>query len=291
MGSNWRDLKVQGRIGIAAAENELVVEVLEALPNTIEMVYLFGNEAMISTLVGNAVCAYTIVHCETNEEASLKACQYAKAGTIDCVMKGAVDTSVFLKAVLKELKTERRLTHVALFEDTHYHKPFIVSDVAMNIAPDVQTFESIIANACEVANAIGVPQPKVALLAAKEKVEEKMPITKTYQAVKQACATINARISGPLSLDVALRKEAAAIKGLHDDVCGDADILIMPDIEAGNIFYKTMTTFTDASVASLIMGATTPLVLTSRADGLQTRMDSIMLAMLLGGKKNENISH
>lgn len=282
---DWRNQKISGNIGIAVAESEIVLEVLDCLPDGVEKVYLFGNKNIISTLIGNHMRNIIVVHEEDPFEACNLACVYVKEKKVQCLMKGSIDTNIFLKSVLAHLRTKERLTHVALINHSNYHKPFVVSDVAMNIAPDRQTFTSIINNATLISKSIGVEIPKIALLAAKEKVEEKMPITLVYQGVKEDFANSNVAISGPLSLDVAINSTAAKIKKVNDEVAGNADILIMPTIEAGNIFYKTITTFTDASVASLIMGASCPIVLTSRADSIQTRLDSIILAMLVEGVK------
>lgn len=282
---DWRKQKISGNIGIAVAESEIVLEVLDYLPEGVNDIYLFGNEKIITKLISKDKDNITIVNVEDPKEACNRACEYVKEKKVQCLMKGSVDTSIFLKAVLTHLRTNERLTHIALLSHSNYHKPFVVSDVAMNIAPDRVTFKSIINNASRISKAIGVEVPKIALLAAKEKIEEKMPITLMYQEVKEDFTGENLVISGPLSLDVALNATAAKIKNVTDRVAGDADIIIMPTIEAGNIFYKTMTTFTDASVASLIMGATCPIVLTSRADSMQTRLDSIKLAMIVEGGK------
>ncbi|MGL5978113.1 MAG: phosphate acyltransferase [Erysipelotrichaceae bacterium] len=272
---------IQGRIGIACAEDAQLLAMFEDATLSYEQLYVFGNKEIIQELLPKQVSRVTIVDCESAQAACEQACAFAAKGQVDVVMKGLVDTSIFLKAVLAKLKTPQRLSHVTRFHAEHYHKPFLVSDCAMNIAPDVSTFVNIIASAVDAAKRLGVSTPRVALLAAKEKVDAKMPITQIYQEVIAQTEHLDAIIEGPLALDNALSYESAKIKKITSRVCGDADILIMPDIESGNIFYKTMNLFASTSCAGVIVGASVPVVVTSRADSIANRVDSLALALAL----------
>jgi phosphate butyryltransferase len=202
-------------------------------------------------------------------------------------MKGLLDTSVILKAALNKetgINAGRLASHVAVMECARYHKLFLVTDAAINIAPDVPAKLDIIANAVQVAKALGVETPKVALLAAVEKVNfEKMPCTADAAIITQ----MNRRgqlkgclVDGPLALDNAVSAESARIKKIASEVAGDADVLVTPDIEAGNVLYKSLLDLGGAKGAGLVMGAAKPIVLTSRADTAETKLASIALASL-----------
>jgi phosphate butyryltransferase len=210
-----------------------------------------------------------------------------RAGEADMLMKGVLDTSILLKAALNKengLNAGRLTSHVAVMEVPTYHKLLIVTDAAINIAPDLAGKLDIIANAVQVARAIGLANPKVALLAAVEKVNwDKMPCTADAAIITQ----MNRRgqlkgciVDGPLALDNAVSAESAQIKKIVSEVAGDADILVAPDIEAGNILYKCLLDLGQAKGAGIVVGASKPIVLTSRADSAETKLASIALAAL-----------
>jgi phosphate butyryltransferase len=204
-------------------------------------------------------------------------------------MKGIIDTALLLKAVLNKetgINAGRLASHVAVMEVPTYHKLFIVTDAAINIAPDLPAFVDIIGSAGAVSRALGIDMPKVALLAAMEKVNpDKMPCTAMAAILTQMNRRgqiKNCIVDGPLALDNAISAESARIKKIVSDVAGDADILVVPDIEAGNILYKCLLDLAGAKGAGLVMGAAKPIVLTSRADTAETKLASIALAALTG---------
>ncbi len=230
---------------------------------------------------------YEIIDIEDKVEASKEAVKRVSQSNDAILMKGLVDTSVILRAALAKeegLRGKNRLSHVSVMETTHYHKLITMSDGAMNIAPDADIKKEIIENAVEVTMALGIEKANVAALAAVEKTNEKMQATLDANTLK-ALPFEHATVDGPFALDNAINKEAAAHKGITSPMAGDADILLMPMIEAGNIFYKSMMFLSDAKSASVIMGATHPIVLTSRADTFETKFHSIALAALIAAIK------
>jgi len=205
-------------------------------------------------------------------------------GKADVLMKGKVGTSELLKAVLNKeygLRTGRLLSHFALFEVDTYHKLIAVTDVAMNIAPKLDEKIVILNNAVEVLNKLGIPEPKVAVLGAVEQVNTSMDATldAALLSVMNVRGQIkNCLVDGPLAFDNAVSTESARHKEIKSEVAGDTDMLLMPDIEVGNVLYKTLVFFAKAKVASMIVGAAAPIVLTSRSDSEQAKFDSILLA-------------
>ncbi len=204
----------------------------------------------------------------------------------DVLMKGKVSTPVLLKAVLNKewgLRTGRLLSHFALFEVTTYHKLIAVTDVALNIAPNLKDKIAILNNSVSYLNKLGIEQPKVAVLGAVEMVNESMQATldaALLSKMNQRDQIKNCIIDGPLAFDNAVSTESARHKGIKSEVAGDTDLLLMPDIEVGNVLYKSLVFFAKAKVASVILGASAPIVLTSRSDSKESKFYSILLAVL-----------
>ncbi|TLX71538.1 bifunctional enoyl-CoA hydratase/phosphate acetyltransferase [Labilibacter sediminis] len=202
------------------------------------------------------------------------------------LMKGKVATPVLLKGVLNKewgLRTGRLLSHFALFEVDTYHKLIAVTDVAMNIAPNLQDKIAIINNSVSYLNVMGIAKPKVAVLGAIEMVNENMQATldaALLSKMNQRDQIRNCIIDGPLAFDNAVSFESAKHKNIKSAVAGDTDLLLMPDIEVGNVLYKSLVFFAKAKVASVILGAKTPIVLTSRSDSEESKYHSILLAAL-----------
>ncbi len=228
---------------------------------------------------------YTIIDEADKVEACRKAVKLVRDGQADVVMKGLVDTSIILKAVLDKeigLRESPVLSHVAVFEVPGYDRLFYLTDAAMNIAPDLETKKHILRNAVKVAHALGNENPVACALCAVEKVNPKMQATLDAAALVEAnrageidgCTVI-----GPLALDNAISPEAAKHKGITDPNAGKADILLVPAIEVGNVFYKSMVFMAKAKNAGVIVGAKAPVVLTSRADSDETKLSSIALAL------------
>lgn len=199
-------------------------------------------------------------------------------------MKGLVSTADFLRAILNKeagLRKGDMLSHVGFFDPKTYHKVIALTDAAQNIAPTLPEKITIINNAVEVFQHLGFPNPKVAMLAAVEVVNPKMESTLDSAVLTQMNRRNQIKgciIDGPLSMDIAVSKESADHKGLVSEVAGDADMLVVPNIEVGNVLYKTLTYLSGASVAAMIMGASVPIVLTSRADSDRSKLLSIALA-------------
>ena len=201
-------------------------------------------------------------------------------------MKGSLHTDELLAAVVSSstgLRTERRISHVFVMDVPTYHKVLLVTDAAINIAPDLDTKRDICQNAIDLAHALGNKTPKVAILSAVETVRAK--ISSTVEAAALCKMAERGQISGaildgPLALDNAISEEAAKTKGIESEVAGDADILLAPDLEAGNILAKQLTFLAHADAAGIVLGARVPIVLTSRADNVRSRMASCGVAVL-----------
>lgn len=233
---------------------------------------------------------YKCVYKEDKVQSSLEAVRLVSSGQAHMVMKGLVDTSIILKAVLNKevgLRAGTVLSHVAVFDIPSYHKILMVTDAAMNIAPDIETKKQIVENALVVSKALDIEMPKVGVICAKEKVNEKMPATLEAQKLVEMNESGNLAgclVGGPFALDNAVSKEAARIKGINHPAAGDCDILLMPQIEAGNVLYKALNFLCQAQSAGIIVGAKAPVILTSRADSDEDKLNSIALGVLMAAK-------
>lgn len=215
-----------------------------------------------------------------------KAIKLINDGEADILMKGNVSTSVLLKGVLNRewgLRSSKLLSHFSIFEIEAYHKLLAITDVAMNIAPDLKEKLGIINNSVDYMEKIGIKNPKIAVLSAVESVKEAIPSTMDAAILSK----MNERgqikkciVDGPLAFDNAINQESAEHKGIKSKVAGDADLLLVPNIEAGNILYKTLGFFTNSKLAAVILGAKAPIVLTSRADSEEAKLYSIYLAAI-----------
>lgn len=285
-------------IAVAAAED---VEVLKAVEEAVRMgianFLLFGDKKAIEDMV----CSHQFELKESvikDAKDLAESCKLAVAavrdGEADVVMKGLVPTSTILKAILNKeggLRTGNVLSHVAVFEVDGFNRLFFVTDAAMNISPDLQTKAEIIRNSVDVANAIGITQPKVAPIAAVEVVNPEMPATVEAALLSKMAERgqiKGATIDGPLALDNAISLEAARHKGIQSQVAGLADILVVPNIEVGNVLYKSLVYFARAKLAALVVGAKAPVVLTSRADSHEAKLYSIALAVLTAQYMSSN---
>lgn len=220
-------------------------------------------------------------------EAVQTAVKFVHDGKADVLMKGKVGTSDMLKSILNKdygLRTGKLLSHFAYFEVETYHKLIAVTDVAMNIAPTLAEKIGILNNSVKVLNNLGIEKPKVAVLGAVEKVNTDMGATldaALLSKMNQRDQILNCIVDGPLAFDNAISFESARHKEIKSDVAGDTDLLLMPDIEVGNVLYKSLVFFAKAKVASMIVGASAPIVLTSRSDSEQAKFDSILLAAVV----------
>ncbi len=276
---------------VAAAEDEPVLKSVEmARKEGFIKPVLYGDKPRIESILQalNApIEAYDIVHEADIKETCAKAVAHVHDHDDAFLMKGLVDTATILKAALnkdKGLRTNHRLSHVSVMESSAYHKLLMMTDGAMNIAPTVDEKQEIIENAVKIARAIGIETPGVGMIAAVEKVNPKMQATLDAQTLKERQEKNEIKdciIDGPFAIDNAINKEAAEHKGITSMIAGDVDILMMPMIEAGNVFYKTMMFLANAKSASVIAGAKKPIVLTSRADSEASKFYSIALSALV----------
>lgn len=228
---------------------------------------------------------FNIINEPNITEAVAKSVKLVHYGEADILMKGHVGTAVLLKGVLNKewgLRKNEVVSHIALFEiEAYHHKILALTDVAMNIAPDLNTKVGIINNSVEFLTKLGVEKPKVAVLGAVELVNEMMPATMDAALLSKMAdrgQIKNCIIDGPLAFDNAISAESAKHKGIVSNVAGDADLLLLPDIEAGNVLYKSFVFFANAKTAANIVGASAPIVLTSRSDSEESKLDSIVLA-------------
>jgi phosphotransacetylase len=227
-----------------------------------------------------------IVDAADSHAAAAMAVQLVRQGKAELLMKGSLHTDELLGAVVARetgLRTGRRLSHVFLMDVPTYHKVLIVTDAAINIAPTLEDKVDICQNAIDLARTLGVDRPKVAILAAVETVNSKMSATLDAAALCKMAERGQIRggiLDGPLAFDNAISREAAKIKGITSEVAGDPDILLAPDLEAGNMMAKQLSFLANADSAGLVLGARVPIILTSRADSLRSRVASCAVAVL-----------
>ncbi|MBP8850555.1 MAG: bifunctional enoyl-CoA hydratase/phosphate acetyltransferase [Breznakibacter sp.] len=250
---------------------------------------LVGDEALTKQIIKENNIQFTeatFINVLNTEECVKTAVSIINRGEGDILMKGKVATATLIKGVLNRdwgLRAGKLLSHFALFEVPAYHKLFAITDVALNIAPNLKDKIAIINNSVSYLNGLGVLMPKVAVLGAIESVNENMQATldaALLSKMNQRDQIVNCIIDGPLAFDNAVSTQSADLKGINSPVAGDTDILLMPDIEVGNVLYKSLVFFAKAKVASVILGAKAPIVLTSRSDSEESKFDSIMLAAL-----------
>lgn len=276
------------RLVLAAAQdlNSLSSAIKAARDGFIEPI-LVGDKEAIQNIANSGnidISGVRMIHEPDTELAVGIAVKMVRSNQADILMKGKVGTSSLLKAVLNKewgLRTGSLLSHIAIFEVEAYHKLIAVTDVAMNIAPNLQDKIAIVNNSVACLNKLGVEMPKVAVLGAVEMVSENMQATldaALLSKMNQRDQIKNCLIDGPLAFDNAISLESANHKGIRSEVAGDTDLLLMPDIEVGNVLYKSLVFFAHAKVAAVILGASAPIVLTSRSDSDQAKYDSILLA-------------
>jgi len=227
-----------------------------------------------------------VVDVDESRAAAAKATQLVREGKAELLMKGSLHSDEILAAVVAKdsgLRGGRRLSHVFLMDVPTYHKVLIVTDAAINIAPTLEDKVDIVQNAIDLAKSFGVERPKVAILAAVETVSSRMPATLDAAALCKMAERGQIKgglLDGPLAFDNAISRDAAKIKGIKSEVAGDPDILLAPDLEAGNMMAKQLSFLANADSAGLVLGARVPVILTSRADSLRSRIASCAVAVL-----------
>jgi len=280
------------KIAVAMAQDSEVLLALNAAQSAgLGQAILVGDR---NTIIQRAeeehinVKNFEIVDVKEEKKCIREAIEIVRSGEAQVIMKGLCSTANFLKGILNKengLRAAEVLSHLAIFESPNYPKLLFMSDAAMNIAPDLKTKIAITNNAIKAAHALGYKKPKVAILSAVEKVNaEHMPSSAEaaiMAKMSERGQLAEALIDGPLALDNALSPKANQVKGLQSPVGGKADICIVPNIEAGNIFYKLLTILGNAMVAGVILGAAVPVVLTSRADSENAKFLSIAAALAI----------
>lgn len=279
-------------VAVAAAEDEDVLKSLQfAVAEGIVVPLLIGDREQIETIARAAGINLQQMEVIDNRQGATASARMAvekvRQGAADMLMKGNVSTADLLKAVLDKetgIPPGGLMSHVAFFQSPYYHKLFGVTDAAMNIAPDLEAKRTILLNAVEACHRLGIANPRVAVVAAVEKVNPKMEATLHAAALKEmnrngqlpGCV-----VDGPFAVDIAVSREAALHKGIGGEVAGDADLILVPDIEAGNMFYKALNFLGGAVSAAVVMGAPVPIVLTSRSDNDRSRLLSLLLGVVL----------
>ena len=271
------------------AEESALAGAIEAGEKGLIIPILVGPEAKlreIATKAGIDLRNTRIVDVPHSHAAAAQAVALVRQGEAELLMKGSLHSDELLSAVIAKdtgLRTGRRISHVFIMDVPTYHKVLFITDAAINISPTLEDKVDICQNAIDLAIALGNHLPKVAVLAAVETVTSKMPATIDAAALCKMAERgqiTGALIDGPLAFDNAISKDAAQIKGIRSEVAGDPDILLAPDLEAGNILAKQLTFLANADSAGIVLGARVPIILTSRADSVRSRCASCAVAML-----------
>jgi phosphotransacetylase len=263
---------------------------VEAAKQNLIVPLLVGPAARISETAAEAgidLGDLTIIDVPDSVAAAAKAVELIREGKAEILMKGSLHTDELMAAVVsrdKGLRTGRRISHVFVMDVPTYHKVLIITDAAINIAPTLEDKVDICQNAIDLAISLGLEKPKVAILAAVETVNSKMQATLDAAALCKMAERGQIQggiLDGPLAFDNAISKQAAETKGIKSAVAGDPDILLAPDLEAGNILAKLLTFLANADSAGMVLGARVPVVLTSRADSVRSKIASCAVAKLV----------
>ncbi len=284
------------RLVVAAAQDEdVLLAVVKAAEQEIIDPVLVGDKAKIDEIAKNNnldLSKYEHINITDLAEVAKVSVEMVKTGKADFVMKGLIDTAILLKAVLDKevgLRTDSQLSHVMVYEIPAYHKLMFFTDGGMNISPDLNAKVAITKNAIQVAKALGNEEVKVACLAAKEKVNPKMPATVDAKALEEKCIAgefgEGVIVEGPLAFDLVVSKEAAKTKGFESKIAGETDVVVVPNIEVGNGIGKALSYLGNAKSAGIIMGAAAPVVLVSRADSFEDKLNSIALGSVIAAYK------
>lgn len=287
------------KLAVAVAQDDAVLEAVQAAKERdIADAILVGDEDKIREIAASInmdLSGFEIIDVKDTTEAAHTAVKLVHDGKADMYMKGLIDTKGFLKSVLDKevgLRTGKPLSHVALFEIEGYEKMFFLSDVAFIPYPSLEDKVGIINNTVEVAHACGIECPKVAPIAAVEIVNPKMPVTveaAELTKMNEEGKITGCIVDGPLSMDLAIDPEAAKHKGATGrKIVGDADVILFPDIHAGNITYKTLVHTAKVKNGCILTGTKAPVILTSRSDTFETKVNSIALAAVVAEAMAKN---
>jgi phosphate butyryltransferase len=271
-----------------AHDPELLATLVKATEINLASFTILGDEDRMKNYLGEKISDFNLIHVVDEDEATRKAMDMVYSGEVHGVMNGISHPSKFLKAIEEKKQEKGRVTflsHIGLFEIPGYDRIIFVTDAGINIAPTLSDKVEILENAIRTANKLGLEKPLVAMITPIEKINYKaMPSTVDASIIAKMSSTgqiKNAIVDGPLALDNAISERAARIKGIKSPVAGKADILLLHNIETGNILYKILTYFSKAKVAACVAGADFPVIFPSRTDTAETRLKSIALAKLL----------
>lgn len=262
---------------------------IEAAKAGIIVPYLVGPEEKIRSIAKEAnidLTPYKVVSTPHSHAAAETAVKMALQGEVEALMKGKLSTEELMGAILNKengLRTARRMSHIFVLDVPNYPKPLFLTDAAINIRPTLMEKRDIVQNSIDLFHALNLGTPKVAILSAIETVNEKIPSTLDATALCKMAEREQIKggiLDGPLAFDNAVSREASMIKNIHSPVAGNADILIVPDIESGNMLYKELRYFSGAQGAGIVLGAKVPIILTSRAGDTENRVVSCALALL-----------
>ncbi len=283
-------MPVKRKVAVVPAQDEHTLEAIShAYKDGMVEPVLIGDEPKIREIlaqIGTDADKMTIIHVEDPTEAIQKAADMARDGEVDCIMKGKTETGVLMKVLVNRERGIRKndtMSLLAFMESPNYHKVFAITDVGLLTYPSKEQKKAAIQNAVEAFHALGVEQPKVAILAAVEKVNPKMKETVEAAEIKEE-GVDGCIIEGPISYDLAMDPASAPIKGYVSPVAGDADLLVVPDIVSGNIAAKTITVIGGGRTGGVVLGAKVPVLLVSRAASADDKYMSIVIAALVGGK-------
>ncbi len=275
---------------VAAAEQHVVEAALLAAREGLIAPVLIGHRDTIAPLCDAAGGNLPVIEAADDAEAAQLAVAEVRQGRARMLIKGHLHTAEFLHPIVRELHGSGRISHVFVGELANYPRLLLITDAAINIAPDLMTKAEILHNALVLARALGEQEPAVAVLSAVEDINPAIVSTLDAAALAKMADRGHfgkALVDGPLAFDNAISVEAAAIKGIRSPVAGRADILLLPDLVSGNVLYKALEYLAGARFAGMVLGAGVPVVLTSRADSAQTRLDSIALARLVSERQQQ----
>ena len=282
------------KVAVAVAQDEPVLEAIKkASELNVAKAILVGDKEKIQEIAKKIdldLKGYEIMDVKDPKKATLEAVKLVSSGHADMLMKGLVDTATFLRSVLNKevgLRTGKQMSHVAVFEIEGWDRLFFLTDVAFNTYPELKEKAAIINNAVSVAHACGIEKPKVGVVCPVEVVNPNMPSTVDAALLAKMSDRGQFKgctVDGPFALDNAISLEAANHKGVKGEVAGKSDILMLPNIETGNVMYKTLTYFAPCKNGCLLVGTSAPVILTSRADTFETKVNSIALAALVADR-------
>lgn len=283
-------MPVKRKVAVVPAQDEHTLEAIShAYRDGMVEPVLIGDEPKIGEIlaqIGTDADKMTIIHVEDPTEAIQKAADMARDGEVDCIMKGKTETGALMKVLVNRERGIRKndtMSLLAFMESPNYHKVFAITDVGLLTYPSKDQKKAAIQNAVEAFHALGVEQPKVAILAAVEKVNPKMKETVEAAEIKEE-GVEGCIIEGPISYDLAMDPASAPIKGYVSPVAGDADLLVVPDIVSGNIAAKTITVIGGGRTGGVVLGAKVPVLLVSRAASADDKYMSIVIAALVGSR-------